>query len=158
MISRRILTIISHKICEDGILYRVQWNTHDFEWASGPNLDLTESSPYLLRYWETGGQKVVDAATQTDFCRFFELPETSEELERATREFIAFPADASLEVDDLELPSSRIPVSIVEIDVRRRVALVKFTIDGETTEMELRELRDFAPKMIAEYYLAQVHT
>jgi hypothetical protein len=76
----------------------------------------------------------------------------------ATREFVEFPADASLEVDDLEVPSSRIPVSIVEIDVRRRVALVKFTIDGEITEMELRELRDFAPKMIAEYYLAQVHT
>jgi hypothetical protein len=149
------VNVIAHKVCDDELQYRVQWSNHEFEWTSGPSLDLPDTSSYLLRYWKTGGREVTDKSTQTDPGRIFEFPETPEDLEQATQSFVQFPATAKSVSGDASVRSSRIPVAIQEIDIHKKIAIVKFGSQTEPSEMELQSLRILAPRLVADYYLTK---
>jgi hypothetical protein len=153
MANRRVVNVIAHKVCEDGLLYRVQWSTHECEWTFGSSLDLPEISPYLLRYWQTGSREVADKSTQTQPCRFFEFPATPEDIQRATRAFVEFPATGSSTLAEDAVLRSSVPVAIDALDIPGGKATVRFSADSEPAEMDLARLRMLAPRLIAQYFL-----
>jgi hypothetical protein len=147
MSVRRVVHVPAHKACEDELLYRVQWSTRECEWASGPSLDLPETSPSLLGYWQTGVREVADKSTQSHPCGFFEFPATAR---RAFAEGATAPSSAPA------APAAPAALKALEaLEVRGGRATVRFCGDPEPAEMDLAQLRVIAPRVVAEFFMAQ---
>jgi hypothetical protein len=151
MNERRVVKVIAHKFCDNDLLYRVQWNTHEVEWVSGHSIDIPACAIYLLRYWKNDIREVDDKPSQTGPCRMFEFPEFPSD---GSRTFVPFTKSV---FDERLTNRSRIPVSVDDIDFGAGVALVRYQMNSEPKRVLLEDVRGLVPRLIAQFLVARAN-